>query len=332
MNQTTHALRRGFTIVELLIVIVVIGLLAVISIVVYTGIQSKAQASAAQEGLAQAKKKLALYQVENAAFPTSGNLSSAGISDGATTYQYTSDGSTYCITATNGSTSYYLNNSTTTSPTSGGCAGHGQGGQQAITNLSVNPRATSSYGGEWQTRYGMTGSYITGAGDGPNGITTYRRLTQPSDATGGGRGIDHRGNIDLATPAADSTWAVTAGQPFTASSYVRASISNTTARLNYRIHNGAGAWLTSSVTGPTTNYTAGNWVRLSVTFTPSVSGYVQFASRFDQSVTWTAGSTIDGTGLMITQGSTLYTFADGSSSNWIWNGTANNSTSTGPGN
>jgi hypothetical protein len=33
---------------------------------------------------------------------------------------------------------------------------------------------------------------------------------------------------------------------------------------------------------------------------------------------------------IITKGSTQQNYADGNSSNWIWNGTVNNSTSTGP--
>jgi hypothetical protein len=35
-------------------------------------------------------------------------------------------------------------------------------------------------------------------------------------------------------------------------------------------------------------------------------------------------------GFILTQGSTHHSFADGNSPNWIWNGTPNNSTSTGP--
>lgn len=47
----------GFTIVELLIVIVVIAILATISIVAYTGIQNRGKASASQSLASQAAKK-----------------------------------------------------------------------------------------------------------------------------------------------------------------------------------------------------------------------------------------------------------------------------------
>jgi len=45
MSIQTNLRRKGFTIVELLIVIVVIGILAAITIVAYNGVQSKAQSS-----------------------------------------------------------------------------------------------------------------------------------------------------------------------------------------------------------------------------------------------------------------------------------------------
>jgi hypothetical protein len=35
-------------------------------------------------------------------------------------------------------------------------------------------------------------------------------------------------------------------------------------------------------------------------------------------------------GVMYTKGSTTYGYADGNTTNWVWNGTANNATSTGP--
>lgn len=61
----------GFTIVELLVVIVVIGILAAITIVSYTGISKKANEAVVMSDLASNKKKMALYFAQYGSYPTS---------------------------------------------------------------------------------------------------------------------------------------------------------------------------------------------------------------------------------------------------------------------
>jgi len=119
---------KGFTIVELLIVIVVIGILAAITIVAFNGVQDKAKTTAVQTSVSQAAKKVVAYAALNAdQYPTA--LIDADIKDGANgvTYQYTSDNGasprTYCVTATKGGLSYYLSNKNDGIKT-GICPGH----------------------------------------------------------------------------------------------------------------------------------------------------------------------------------------------------------------
>src|SRR5690606_27269127 len=69
--------KSGFTIVELLIVVVVIAVLATITVVAYTNLQERARTSAADSTLTQAAKKLALYKAEQESYPAS--LDDAGI-------------------------------------------------------------------------------------------------------------------------------------------------------------------------------------------------------------------------------------------------------------
>lgn len=63
----------GFTIVELLIVIVVIGILAAISIVSYNNVQARANYSKAQLDMKSITKALSLYYVDNASYPNTIN-------------------------------------------------------------------------------------------------------------------------------------------------------------------------------------------------------------------------------------------------------------------
>ena len=61
---------RGFTIVELLIVIVVIGILAAIIIVAYNGVTNRAHTSAEQSAADTVIKKAEAYNAENGSYPT----------------------------------------------------------------------------------------------------------------------------------------------------------------------------------------------------------------------------------------------------------------------
>jgi prepilin-type N-terminal cleavage/methylation domain-containing protein len=65
---------RGFTIVELLIVIVVIGILAAITIVAYNGVQNRARATTNQANAQEVQSKAEVYAADtgNGVFPATG--------------------------------------------------------------------------------------------------------------------------------------------------------------------------------------------------------------------------------------------------------------------
>lgn len=297
---------RGFTIVELLIVIVVIAILAAITIVAFNGISDRAKASSAQSAASQATKKVMAYAVENSdQYPA--DLATIGVTNsGDTSYQYSVNNSvnprTYCITATTDDVSYY-ESSTTGSPTVGACSGHGVNGVAAITNLSVNPgveAVVTGYGGvNGSTATRLAGSAI----DGGFGV----RVESPAN------GITDSG-LSLSIPGA-----VTAGMNRTISVKVRA-VTAGTYRLNLQGTNFFGN-VDSEV------MTAGQVSTLSATVTFAASGS---AVAYILRGTGAATHSFDVDSLMMTDGSTLHPYADGSSPAWVWNGTVGNSTSTGP--
>lgn len=90
-NQKQH----GFTIVELLIVIVVIGVLAAIIIVAYSGIQSKTRNTARVSEAVQVAKLLSAYKATNGNFPTIGSGAAAACV-GTGFPDFNSDGLTDC--------------------------------------------------------------------------------------------------------------------------------------------------------------------------------------------------------------------------------------------
>jgi general secretion pathway protein G len=61
--------QKGFTIVELLIVIVVIGILAAITIVAYSGIQARSRTAAATADLRSLEKAMLMYRADYGKLP-----------------------------------------------------------------------------------------------------------------------------------------------------------------------------------------------------------------------------------------------------------------------
>ncbi len=111
ISQNSPKNTVGFTIVELLIVIVVIGILATITIVSYTGVQNRAFDITVQSDLKNLATYIELYKIDNAKYPSSssnlGTLNYRSSNKNA----YAVDGTTqinmtYCYDSTSAATTY----------------------------------------------------------------------------------------------------------------------------------------------------------------------------------------------------------------------------------
>jgi prepilin-type N-terminal cleavage/methylation domain-containing protein len=312
--------QKGFTIVELLIVIVVIAILAAITIVAYNGIQNRARISAVSSALSQANKKIAAFAVDGNGFPA--DLSSVGVNNtGDVNFQYSVNNSTnpatYCVTATSGSTSYKVSNTAQT-PAQGGCAGHSQGGVATVTNYAVNPNAagtsTSGFGSAGSGPVAATSSIASDRSH--SGTTSLKKvITGASGYTA----------ATAFTPSATSL-RVNAGEKVQWSFWVYSTTAGTPTVYwqGTRVSDGA---YTGGSSG-TPSIPANTWTKVTGTHTPSVDVYVRDAGMYNFTVV--ANDTLWFDEFMVTKGDTLPNYADGESTDWTWNGTPNNASSTGP--
>lgn len=312
---------RGFTIVELLIVVIVIAILAAITIVAYTGINNRAKASAAASAAEQAAKKVMTYAITNAeTYPAT--LSEAGVTDsGSTSYQYRVNNSanpkTFCLTATNSNVSYFAS-STASAAAAGACAGHGVNGGSVVVNYVTIPVpiGTSPSGTPW-TGYNSAGG--TTASIVPNalgGDSSYRWTTSGTFNPSGTVGLEYTGT-SIPVPASTAIWP---------SIYVRSSKAGVFAVM-YSIRNSSSLVLEAD--GSSVSVPANTWTRLTTAnavVTPTGTDRMSIRAKYLSGASWAANDWIEVTRVSTAPGE----FADGDSPGWAWNGNPNNSASTGP--
>ena len=115
--------KNGFTIVELLVVVVVIAILATITVIAYNGIQNRAKDSSVRNELGQLSKKIESSKIISSSERYPATLSDAGInvlSFPGVQYSVASQGKAYCLNAQDGTIKYHVTQSAS-SPRTGSC-------------------------------------------------------------------------------------------------------------------------------------------------------------------------------------------------------------------
>ncbi len=300
--------RQGFTIVELLIVIVVIAILAAITIVAYNGIQNRAKDTALQSASSQAGKKVLAYgpthsdtYPDETSFRT--DLALPANTDQLTYDYYTNTSQkTFCISVTN----------TTTSPLTAYAVT--QDGKTVPGRCVKNQAANPSLEGGTTAFYGLNSSVTSigvQTGSAPNG-TRFLRVTRT--ATG-----DTYASYTTSNTA-------NANSPYTLSFWIWADTNAGLSGIAFRTYNAGaccvniGSSLAVSVTPTPTRYA------ISGTSGSNPTTGLQTILR----ATGTVDQNIYYDGLMMVEGSTEYAYGDGNSANWSWVGTQNTSASFGP--
>ncbi len=163
-----QTIQRGFTIVELLIVIVIIGILAAITIVAYNGIQTRAREAAVKTDLQQALRTTELANTDPAigSYPKSAtDVQNLKIKFTRTAYQAAiycflssgAAGSAWAVVVeTTDNKAYYISNTTSTpTPYTGAVGG--------VSGATICP-AVGINSSNWQWFLVLNGSWWGGTG------------------------------------------------------------------------------------------------------------------------------------------------------------------------
>ena len=144
-------INRGFTIVELLVVIVVIGILAAITMVSYSGISSKASTTAAKSNAASVKQVIETFYADNGTNAGNGTWPATATavntySSGATALaklpaSITLSAGTVALNATNGKTTITYSGTAT-----GGCIAYFNYETSALNFFYVGAATTGTEG------------------------------------------------------------------------------------------------------------------------------------------------------------------------------------------
>ena len=311
--------RRGFTIVELLIVVVVIAILAAITVVAFTGIQNRAKESASSNETAQVAKKLATYySVNGELYPGALTDPALSLSDAnlvPSPYEYTvsSDQKEFCVTVTKSGVSFFASSSQIT-PKRGSCAGHVLDGTQTIVNRFMNPQFDGPGAPVNQT--GVTTAIASFNSSQMARATTTSaaavsmRLQPLANRWSIGPGQQTYASV-LACNGAASARSLSATIRFydTNSTTALGTQLSTVASTSEVVPAGGCVTLTMSGVAPASTQSAGVNVNRDTATTPAV-GDVYYADNVFFSAQPAA-------------------FADGSTPGWFWQGEANNSISYG---
>jgi len=338
----TNRNQKGFTIVELLVVIVVIAILAAITIVSYNGISERANMSLVQADLNMAAKQLHADKTTSSdeKYPATLALAAGGkglkASSGAA-FEYTADNlarpAGFCLSSSKGSSMYYIDQ--TAGVQQGFCPGHNGGGAN-IVNLATNPSIELNGSGFTLASYmGLSGSETatrssTIAHTGGNSL----RIT--------GLNIPAGDDEAVRVIASYSPIVMVPNDRYQFSTYVRTSNSNVRVGVGgfYQFTRLTGGGNSVGVAEQPTSVAANTWTRRfaelpinsnALTIAASSNARVRMEISISAQTTAIVPSDIiylDS--MMITKANTLPAYADGNSPGWVWGGTPNNSVSRGP--
>jgi len=302
---------KAFTVIELLIVIVVIGIIASVVLVSYSNISSRANASALQTDLNSAGKQLETFRQTNSSYPTS--LISANIkaSNGSNlTYYTTTNNTQFCLKGVNGSSTYSISSSNL-SPQLGDCLTNG-----LVAWWKMNGNANDSSGnGNNLSTFGNP-SMVNGYNNTPNGAYFFNGTTDYMQANNLSYGVISSSNYNSQWSLSIwAKWSTIYSSEATLIGRIGCNGGITTFNISGTYYytfmiKGAGCW-TGSTTLVSNTVLDTNWHNLIATYD---NGFMSFYDNAVLKGTGTLGS-------MYPSYSTCFGIASPCTANYMFNGT-----------
>ncbi|NTW61632.1 prepilin-type N-terminal cleavage/methylation domain-containing protein, partial [Candidatus Saccharibacteria bacterium] len=178
----------GFTIIELLVTVVIIGVLATIVTLSYVNLSSRATSAALQSDLRSAATQLEIDKTQNGDYPATDVDANGGKGlpkSSGTSYQYTYSNGQYYLSATSGMMAFYTSSLLGTI-TSGVWSGHiPPGGGVIWSQISINQQHSCGVASDGKAYcWGVNNQGQLG-----NGTKTDSMTLAPVDMTGALNGL-----------------------------------------------------------------------------------------------------------------------------------------------
>lgn len=302
MNARTtrnHNKKLGFTIVELLIVIVVIGILAAITIVSFNGVANKARIASLQSALESAGKQIEIARTTGGTdvYPATVANLPTGV-----TYVATPTLGGFCSSKSDNGITYMTTGANPISHVGPGCT---------LTNLIANPSFETNLN-SWMVGQRATITRQTAPAEVSVG-TAALRLTRASTTSGEGYTA-----LQIATTVGKKYSLSFAMRNLTGTPTINASVNNFNQGWNT-----VGGTTSSLQVIPSSTYT-----RYTLSWTAEDTTTILVIENLSNTAATTA-TDIDA--VIATEGDNSATYVDPSTrSDWAWDGTTALSTSHGP--
>lgn len=310
--------QTGFTIVELLIVVVVVAILAAITIVAYNGITNRAKAVASQSAISQVSQKLALYAASNGSlYPDDKTafLAEAGVSEtDSLVYDYyvSSNRADYCASASRPGETSEASSFVVTSKNSSAVAG------RCVINYAKTPIA--SMGGPWTGYSSGGGASTTTIPNAYGNRTSYRWVAgAPGFSTSMNIGLEYTGTA-IAVPANTQVYPSIMMRSSKAGNF----------HVNYTFYTSGVVHVLGGV-GTSVAVPANTWTKLKTpgpVTVPATADRMHIRAQYSGGASWVSGDWIDVVNVSTSAG--RYSYGDALVDGWFWTGAVNASPSAGP--